>query len=279
MFLPISVQGIKRSYEEVSDTLNLPNAKRIKTNNSLLATSIYRSVRIASNESSSLSLSKWNEIRKKTHLLCHQFRPGCKIMHPTYWKEVFPVTVASLQLHIYPNKKWEKEWGKNDHPITYQNYVAKQLLLKEFSLAKINVLYFSDQELNHFRVNIDQNKLYKDGKLLANKNYIFVLDPEDKLFIGQKFETPCGKIQHSSFTRGGPIKSAGWIQFDTEGNVIEIANFSGHYRPGSQQVRNIIDYFNDKQVNLSRLSIVFSPEGIAKNFKKYPVKEWLEKFI
>lgn len=84
----------------------------------------------------------------------------------------------------------------------------------------------------------------------------------------------CGKVQHSSFTRGGPIKSAGWIKFDSQGRLIEIANFSGHYRPGVEQVKNMIYFLQSYEVDLSNLSIVFSPEGVAKNFRKYSLEEW-----
>lgn len=211
-------------------------------------------------------MRNWGNILRKVKVLVNGYHKGCKIIQDAYWTEVFPHQAVSLKLHFYPNGKWQKEWRQLHHQKNYLTFVHEKLLSQKYNLSDINVMYFTDKELRNFQVNIDKGFLYKNSKLLVDKNYIFVLKPNHEFYIGNKIEMTFGKIQHSSFTRGGPVKSAGWIKFDQQGNVIEIANFSGHYRPAAEQVMNILQFLYAKSVNLSQLSIVFSPSWNSRKF-------------
>lgn len=269
--------SLKRNHGEFSN-IREPESKKKKVVGELLDDSTRQIIQDRIRDPLTMGRAKWREAFRKVNILCHGYHLGCKIIHLKYWKEVFPVNVASLKLHVYPNKKWEEKWEMKSFNYSYQKFVSVQLNKEIHQVSKINVLYFSAEELMRFQASIFEGKLYKKGKLLSNQNYIFVLNPDNNLFVGNKIVTSCGKIQHSSFTGGGPVRSAGWINFDSKGHVIEIANISGHYRPGIEQIKNMIHFLKRHQVDLSKLSIVFSPEGLAKNLNKFSLEQWMNQF-
>ncbi|WP_098038392.1 hypothetical protein [Estrella lausannensis] len=91
----------------------------------------------------------------------------------------------------------------------------------------------------------------------------------------QKFTTPVGRIQHPSLSGGRPVKCAGWLTFDELGELKEISNFTGHYWIQREAVNNLLRFLQNNEVNLSKVEIVFSESGKAKNFKRYTLDEWL----
>lgn len=71
--------------------------------------------------------------------------------------------------------------------------------------------------------------------------YAFVLG-KAKFFMTPKISTEKGRIQHSSFLKGGKALSAGMIVVGENGKIISIRNQSGHYQPQKKEMAAILKY-------------------------------------
>jgi hypothetical protein len=77
------------------------------------------------------------------------------------------------------------------------------------------------------------------GLTVKNDSLIFVIGPDNKLYVGSKKHTTAGKreaFNHSSFFSGAPVKSAGTLTV-AGGKVTHINDQSGHYAPTPAMVR------------------------------------------
>ena len=98
-------------------------------------------------------------------------------------------------------------------------------------LSKNVVIYYSKEQAQYFTVKFDEGKIYptnKDRENFKNENYIFVWDcNNDDFFVAKKKK---GKVQHTSFTNGGPVGCAGFLTLKN-GHITHVKGHSGHYKP------------------------------------------------
>ncbi|MFT4553354.1 MAG: hypothetical protein ACI9S8_001992 [Chlamydiales bacterium] len=221
----------------------------------------------------------WKKLQRKVSLIFQGTKASenCATLRPAYWNEISPIGLGDLKIHLYPKSKWIKSWAKNyQDEFSYADYAQGRILKQGINLKNDNVIYFSQSELKAYSVKSNNGILFQRRKPLKFKNRIFILSANDKLYIGEKKKTLLGRIQHSSFSKGRPVKSAGWIKCSAEGKVTEIANFSGHYRPKKPQVYNIIKHLHHMNVDLKDVTLAYSPNGQPKDHTKYSVPDWLE---
>lgn len=219
---------------------------------------------------------RWGDLRKRIRQLfigCNQTE-RCAPLRMTYWKEFVPVKIGEMMIHLYPQKKCEKEWMSSEIGQSYAQFIKNKMLKEGIEFSKNNVIYFNQDELKDFNPSFQDGYLLKNGQFFKPKRYIYVYNRAGDFFVFQKFQTKMGRIQHSSASGGFPVKSAGWLTFDETGNLTEISNFSGHYQISKEQVNQTITYFKEKNVRLDLLKIVFSPTGTAEEYSSYSLDEW-----
>ncbi|MCH9811588.1 hypothetical protein K0U07_02350 [bacterium] len=112
------------------------------------------------------------------------------------------------------------------------------------------VRYLTDADRAKTEVTIRDGVLYQIGldstgepSKLPEGQYVFVIN-NGKLFATPKVMTDTGRIQHSSFFRGGDVNSAGKLSVDDKGRITEVNRESGHYKPGSAHLKTAISYLS-----------------------------------
>lgn len=200
-------------------------------------------------------------------------------MREIYRYEAVPVRLNTLELHLYPKISWIREWDSEASKIyqTYEEFVKSKIINKSAKqVMKYHVMYFNEQEREQYRAVIEDDKILRClGKQFENGRYIFLLMPCNSLFISRKFNSHWGRIHHSSFSRGEPVKSAGWLTFDEKGDLSEISNFTGHYPCSYTQVLNLLLYLKPIYKGLDRVKLVFSENGKADEYTTTTVADWI----
>lgn len=169
---------------------------------------------------------------------------------------------AGDELHIYGPilEQTGHEWATTAPGICFTDFVqAKQGWNPEFAktIDGQNVRYFIDEERDQTQVHWVNGTLCQIGldsqqgeiTQVPEGVYAYVLGNEH-LYITPKIVTQKGKIQHSSFLRGGPVHSAGKIKVGTNGCIEWLSNDSGHYRPTDTEVAEVLRFIQ-KQVDES----------------------------
>lgn len=125
---------------------------------------------------------------------------------------------------------------------------------------KLNVKHFeSPKEFEKYKVTIKDGLLYRDGTLFSGKNSardetLFVIGPDNELYIIEKRGDEDALIKHSSFFKGQPVIGAGAFRI-TEGRLEMINDKSGHYKPDIQHLQQTLVYLRDKGVDISRARV------------------------
>lgn len=171
-------------------------------------------------------------------------------------------------------KEWMalKEMGLVEE--NFQDYFSKKMesddALKSTILNQ-QVRYFDDAERERTEIIVEDGQLKQRGidndsldlKPLASAYYAFVIADvkntegglERKLYATPKIHTPSGRIQHSSFVRGGNVVSAGMIEINDQQQIIGIKNISGHYKPSLKELAYLINHLKEAGFDVSNLHV------------------------
>lgn len=89
--------------------------------------------------------------------------------------------------------------------------------------------------------------LFKDGILVTASNgtvcqgsFLYVIDKNNILYGVPR----AWGWNHSFLLAGGPVKAAGFIETDTDGELLSVSNESGHYTPTTLAMLPALRYFN-----------------------------------
>ncbi|KAG8812156.1 hypothetical protein FRC17_002166, partial [Serendipita sp. 399] len=88
-------------------------------------------------------------------------------------------------------------------------------------------------------------------KTVRKNTWMYVSDKQYNVFIGIK---ATGSFQHSSFTSGGLVTSAGLIKVDN-GRVTGLSPLSGHYRTSIEHYREFLKAMEERGMDLSHVHI------------------------
>ncbi|MBA3237875.1 MAG: hypothetical protein H0T62_05930 [Parachlamydiaceae bacterium] len=186
-------------------------------------------------------------------------KDGKEMLYERYFYEGISLTnETGVEQHIYGPvlEQTGQEWADTMKTLSFNEYVQeKQELDVEFAtkMSKENVRYFNDEEREQTQVHWVDGALWQIG-LDSEKTeisqvpegvYAFVLGNE-QLYITPKIITKKGKIQHSSFLRGGPVRSAGKLQVGADGNIVWLSNDSGHYRPEDAEMAGVLNFVKEQ---------------------------------
>lgn len=98
----------------------------------------------------------------------------------------------------------------------------------------------------------------------AVKTVIFVIDSNGNLILG---EPSAGRFHHSSLAGGRPVRMAGELTFDVQGQVKAISNNSGHYKPSDAMLVSTIRALQDAGLNFTPdTTVLFSRPGGRNNW-------------
>lgn len=114
------------------------------------------------------------------------------------------------------------------------------------------IRYFNDVDRAQTATTFDGGKPMQIG-LDANKSEVNGLKPgtyafalgKDTFFMTPKISTEKGRIQHSSFLKGGKVLSAGMIVVGDDGKITSIRNQSGHYQPQKKEMAAILNHLKE----------------------------------
>lgn len=197
------------------------------------------------------------------------------------------------ELHVYSDvlndtfDEWEKQCKENKNMPRFDVYVQKKLHSKtdmKFN-AKVldnNVVYFTDEELLTTQVQIDRDGILhqigiksRDDELKPitdnSGNYMFVLgkdnfnvESKQLLFAAIKERTTSGKLNHSSFFRGGKVESAGFFKIKN-GKIVSVEASSGHYKPKDPETAAILKYLQSQlpEKDFLKIFIIEERDGIT----------------
>lgn len=139
------------------------------------------------------------------------------------------------------------------------------------------VKYLTESEREPYKVDFSDphnpvNKTKKDYSPKPGEKksmLIFVMTENGDFYMHQKNSEdmmPYG-FNHSSFFAGEPVAGMGMLHFNHQGKLVAIDNYSGHYKPKTEQVLNVMDSLMRKGVDLSKLSYEhrISPNAKDKN--------------
>lgn len=200
------------------------------------------------------------------------FQNTGKAMDKGYFYERVPVKTPNGEIFLYGKtlkpyvKKWMKETRNGTFTGTFQQFMEKSPDLN--ALAAEQVRYLSDAERDQTEVSIQCGYLCQSGldssntlkKPLPEGTYAYVMvqsidqqgNPQVKLYAALKGMTSKGKIQHSSFARGGSVISAGILEVSSLGKIASISNFSGHYRPTKKELLACLTFLKDNKYDLQQ---------------------------
>lgn len=198
-----------------------------------------------------------------------------------YWAERVILKINDSEVCVYGPKlvpyisMWKDQLGQEDSEESFQEFMAKRAEVDDKVgnlLTNSSVRLFDDKEREQTLAHFDEGQVTQVGLDSENENakefkegeYAFVLadqiDHENveivtRLYATPKIETEKGKIQHSSFMRGGNVISAGILTVDNNGNITKIRNQSGHYKPTDKELALIVDYLQKSGYNISKFYI------------------------
>jgi hypothetical protein len=106
------------------------------------------------------------------------------------------------------------------------------------------VTYLNDEQRKKYEARVSKGNV-TGGVTTGGEGPIFVIGPDNKLYIGVKLRARAGKegaFNHSSFFSGGPVKAAGSLLI--EGSRIKaITDVSGHYTPTREMIQSVVRKF------------------------------------
>lgn len=195
-----------------------------------------------------------------------------KSMDKGYFYERIPIKTPNGEIFLYGStlkpyvQAWMKACKSEAYKGTFQDYMENHPDLETLATAKVR--YLSQNEQKQTAISIIDGKLCQAGldstdtqpKNLPKGKYAFVIAnvPDEngtrkpQLFAALKGETSTGKIQHSSFARGGNVVSAGTFEIDSDGKIASISNFSGHYRPTKKELFLCLNYLKNNGYDLQQ---------------------------
>ena len=148
--------------------------------------------------------------------------------------------------HRFTVVKYIDQWKSSHKRTPFFMYLEKNSVYDLIPQIK----YFSNEERQDFKINVKTGLLYhSSGQLLTtdnNKEYLFVLTKDNELYGCYSRNG----IKHTSLSQGDIIKCGGAFGAKN-GRLLWINLDSGHYFPTLKHLKNLADYFEQNDINVS----------------------------
>ncbi len=186
--------------------------------------------------------------------------PQAKMLDESTWLEALsPDHCYAFDLH----KEWIR-WQKVTTSLSFNEWREKEGLVGTHSRQ---VKYLNAAERKQYEVCMEEGRLRRNGKpfdtsteetLFSGRGIgIFVVSLEDNWYVGSHRK---GYFHHSSFLSGAPVKGAGEIQTNSEGEIVYLSTNSGHYNPGKKELLVVLEILQKKGVCLEIIKLRVSDE-------------------
>ena len=186
--------------------------------------------------------------------------PEAKMLREFAWLEALSLD------HRYGfdlQREW-MDWQREETNLSFDEWrISKRLV----GSSPDQVKYLNKEERKQYEVIISDGLLIRDGKPLNTSSEstifsgkgiaIYVVSPEGQLYVGSHNK---GKFHHSSFLSGAPVKGGGEIQTDEQGQIIYLSPKSGHYNPGKKELLAVLEWLQEKGVNLKLIQLCVPSE-------------------
>jgi hypothetical protein len=95
-----------------------------------------------------------------------------------------------------------------------------------------------------------------DAVQTGPEGWIFVIGSDGIFYANQKL-TRSPRFHHTSFLAGAPCLAAGRLHTasDGSGEIVQVDNHSGHYRPQEHQLKGLLLFLRSNRVNLSGVQV------------------------
>jgi hypothetical protein len=231
-----------------------------------------------------------------------------KLDRSHYFFEGVPVKINKEVIFIYGGvlkphvEEWMSKVEAGETQATFQDFLAEKMEKDDnlqSSLLGQQVRYFNDEDRKKTEIKVENGQLMQIGldnpdpelKTLTFGSYAFVIadvknekgEIERHFYATPKVKTGSGKIQHSSFTRGSNVVSAGMLEVNDKQQIVGIRNQSGHYKPTSKEIAHLIKHlteagFDTSQLHVtcakSQLRIVLNRFGISWGIVNHRADKW-----
>ncbi len=218
--------------------------------------------------------AKKRRIFRKIRTIVRGAKEGGKVLDSQFWQEKLlkghPSILDTAQLF--------DTWKKSDTALSFEDWIQE----KGYGPLS-EVQYLSSEERREYEISIQNGKLYRHGKPYNTEMEetgfsgpgfaIFVISPNYQIYAGSH---EIGKFHHSSFLAGDAVLAAGEIKTDETGALEIISTKSGHYKPGKEQMVNVLKILQESGVEISGIEVhLITAEGTlifhdAQNFLNDP---------
>lgn len=179
-----------------------------------------------------------------------------------------PQEVRLAQKRLFAHWTNEAALGRAYKPVLARDKFVGEHLVPGMVNAhdKRLVEYLSPEQLKTFEVQVGADGLIRDasGELLGQcadgkvsaecGKFIFVMDPEGRIFIHTEGEPGPMRFKHSSFLSGAPVASSGKTEI-INGKLLYIDSNSGHYRPDREHFSQVIKELMNRKANMKDIKI------------------------
>jgi hypothetical protein len=115
-------------------------------------------------------------------------------------------------------------------------------IISQGEVAGGRVLYLDDEARKAYAARVVKGVI--SGGQPAGNNTIFVIGPDNKIYVGGKARGrgTVNAFNHSSFFAGGAVRSAGSLKLSGS-RIVEVNDVSGHYTPSKEMVITAVRKF------------------------------------
>ncbi|HEY6926071.1 MAG TPA: hypothetical protein VI653_21495, partial [Steroidobacteraceae bacterium] len=117
--------------------------------------------------------------------------------------------------------------------------------------------YLTPEQQAEKTVHIENGKFRYSNEAVPEGKHIFVVTEDGRMIIGTPEENV---IHHSSLAAGKPVRMAGELTLDKDGNITSVSNQSGHYRPDADTFVKFLRALREQSVPLNDASHI-TPVG------------------
>lgn len=186
---------------------------------------------------------------------------GALLITEPYYLEVLPIKLPAqfgqpeVELHLYREYldyiggRYREKWINSNSKKSFQDYMYEDIgpnLSQEErqTILSNSIEFLNEQDRMKYASTLEPDgSIVQNGHALQDGEYMFVVDSKTKQLFTAKKER--GKVHHSTLLGGQAVLSAGMIKVQN-GKVSKVWGYSGHYKPGKEQMAAMQNFMQSK---------------------------------
>jgi hypothetical protein len=160
------------------------------------------------------------------------------------------------------DKDWLRDHTNEDRRKQNQVPISKEIWEKSgIAAQQPRTQYFDEEQRRDHQVALNEGVLENEKGKLAEGSHVFVMDGEGQIYAKETQEAltqvddqgRVAHVHHSSFLAGGEVAGAGELRVGKDGELKEINDGSGHYKPGEVQTKQTLETIEEQGVSLDNV--------------------------